>query len=65
MGLFKNQFANVDEWEEYRDDVLFWKWNNKEIKRGSKLVIRAGQDAIFMFNGKREGLFIDEGSYDI
>lgn len=65
MGLFKNQFANVVEWEEYRDDVLFWKWNNKEIKRGSKLVIRAGQDAIFMFNGKREGIFKDEGSYDI
>ncbi|MBE6048522.1 MAG: hypothetical protein E7213_09025 [Clostridium sp.] len=65
MGLFKNQFANVVEWEEYRDDILFWKWNNKEIKRGSKLVIRAGQDAIFMFNGKREGIFKDEGSYDI
>lgn len=65
MGLFKNQFANVVEWEEYRDDILFWKWNNKEIKKGSKLVIRAGQDAIFMFNGKREGIFKDEGSYDI
>ena len=65
MGLFKNQFANVVEWEEYRDDVLFWKWNNKEIKKGSKLIIRAGQDAIFMFNGKREGIFKDEGSYDI
>lgn len=65
MGLFKNQFANVVEWEEYRDDILFWKWNNKEIKKGSKLVIRAGQDAIFMFNGKREGIFKEEGSYDI
>lgn len=65
MGLFKNQFANVVEWDEYRDDVLFWKWNNKEIKRGSKLVIRPGQDAIFMFNGKREGIFKEEGSYDI
>ncbi len=65
MGLFSNQFANVVEWEEYRDDVLFWKWSNGEIKKGSKLVIRPGQDAIFLFNGKVEGVFKDEGSFDI
>lgn len=65
MGLFSNQLANVVEWEEYRDDVLFWKWSNDEIKKGSKLIIRQGQDAIFMFNGKVEGIFKDEGSYDI
>ena len=46
MGLFKGQFANVVEWEEYRDDIIFWKWTNREIKKGSKLIIRAGQDAM-------------------
>ena len=65
MGLFSGQFANVVEWEEYRDDIIFWKWSNKEIKKGSKLVIRPGQDAIFLYNGKREGIFTDEGSFDI
>ena len=65
MGLFSKQFANVVEWEEYRDDIIFWKWSNKEIKKGSKLVIRQGQDAIFMYNGKVEGIFTDEGSFDI
>jgi len=65
MGLFSNQFSNVVEWEEYRDDVIFWKWNNDEIKKGSKLIIRQGQDAIFMFNGKVEGVFTDEGSFDM
>ena len=65
MGLFSGQFSNVVEWEEYRDDILFWKWSNKEIKKGSKLIIRPGQDAIFMFNGQVEGVFKDEGSYDI
>lgn len=65
MGLFSGQFANVVEWEEYRDDIVFWKWSNKEIKKGSRLVIRQGQDAIFMYNGKVEGIFTDEGSYDI
>ena len=65
MGLFSGQLSNVVEWEEYREDVLFWKWTNKEIKKGSKLIIRPGQDAIFMYNGKVEGIFTDEGSYDI
>ena len=65
MGLFSKQFANVVEWEEYRDDILFWKWSNREIKKGSKLIIKPGQDAIFLYNGKIEGIFKDDGSYDI
>lgn len=65
MGLFSRQMANVVEWEEYRDDCIFWKWTNREIKKGSRLIIRAGQDAIFMYNGRIEGIFKDEGSFDI
>ena len=65
MGLFKSQLANVVEWEEYRDDVIFYKWNNSEIKKGSRLIIRPGQDAIFLYNGVTEGVFEKEGNYDI
>ncbi len=65
MGFFKNQFANVVEWEEFRDDMIFWKWSNREIKKGSKLIIRSGQDAIFLNNGKVEGIFEDEGSFNV
>ena len=65
MGLFGGQFANVVEWQEFRDDILFWKWSNKEIKKGSRLIIKPGQDAIFLYNGKVEGVFRDDGSYDI
>lgn len=65
MGLFSNQFLNVIEWNETRDDVLFWKWRNNEIKKGSRLVIKPGQDAIFLYNGKIEGIFKDEGNYEI
>ena len=65
MGLFSGQFANVVEWEEFRDDMIFWKWSNREIKRGSKLVIRPGQDAIFLNGGRIEGIFKDDGDYDI
>ncbi|MHC0039557.1 SPFH domain-containing protein [Pseudoneobacillus sp. C159] len=65
MSFFKNQFANVVEWLEFRDDMIFYKWSNREIKKGSKLIIRPGQDAIFFKNGKIEGIFRDEGEYDI
>lgn len=65
MGLFGNQFMNVIEWNESRDDVLFWKWRNNEIKGGSRLIIKPGQDAIFLYNGKIEGVFKDEGNYEI
>ncbi len=63
--MFRRQFANVVEWEEFRDDMIFWKWTNREIKKGSKLIIRPGQDAIFLYNGKIEGIFEDDGEYDI
>ncbi|MDF2721573.1 MAG: hypothetical protein K0Q59_1248 [Paenibacillus sp.] len=63
--FFGNQFANVVEWEEFRDDMIFWKWSNREIKKGSKLIIRPGQDAIFINHGKIEGIFENEGEYNI
>ncbi len=65
MVFFRNQFADVVEWEEFRDDMIFWKWKNREIKKGSKLIIRPGQDAIFLHNGKIEGIFTEEGEYHI
>ena len=65
MGLFFKQFSNVVEWKEFREDMIFYKWSNDEIKRGSRLIIRPGQDAIFLYNGKIEGIFKDEGEYDI
>lgn len=65
MGLFSGQFSNVVEWDEFRDDMIFWKWKNDEIKKGSKLILRPGQDAIFLSSGKIEGIFKDDGEYDI
>ncbi len=65
MGLFSGQFANVVEWQEFREDMIFYKWNNREIKKGSRLILRPGQDAIFLYNGRIEGIFKDDGDYDI
>ncbi len=65
MGLFGNQFANVVEWKEFDDEMLFWKWNNDELKKDSRLVLRPGQDAIFLYNGSVEGIFTEDGNYEI
>lgn len=65
MGLFSRELANVVEWKEDREGVLFWKWQNQEIKKGSKLIVRPGQDAIFLYNGRVEGIFEKEGQFDM
>lgn len=65
MGFFTNQLLDVVEWQEHRNDQIFYKWNNNELKKDSRLIIRPGQDAVFMYNGKVEGIFTDEGSFDI
>lgn len=65
MGLLFGQRRDTVEWIEYRPDVLFYKWKNREIKTGSKLVLRAGQKAIFYSGGKIHGVFENEGTFDI
>lgn len=65
MGFFSKEFANVIEWKEDKEGVLFWKWQNQEIKKGSKLIVRPGQDAIFLYNGRVEGIFESEGQFDM
>lgn len=65
MGFFRDQFLDVVEWEEWREDMIFWKWEKREIKKKSRLIIKPGQDAIFLQNGKVEGIFTKDGDYDI
>lgn len=65
MGFLKNQFSSVIEWNENGAGVLFYKFQNQEIKKGSRLIIRPGQDAVFLYNGKVEGIFQEDGDYDI
>ena len=68
MGILsgiKGQLANVVEWPDMDDNAIFYKWSNSELKKGSKLIIRPGQDAIFLYQGRTEGIFTDEGEYDI
>ena len=59
------QGKDTIEWEEFRDDVLFYKWPAKEIKRGSRLIIRPGQKAIFYSDGIVGAVFENQGNFDI
>ena len=65
MGFLKNQFSNLVEWNESEEGVIFYKWQSQEIKKGSRLIIRPGQDAVFLYNGRVEGIFEEDGDYDI
>lgn len=68
MGLFdfiKGQLASVVEWADMDDSTIFCKWNNSELKKGSRLILRPGQDAVFFYQGKCEGIFTEDGDYDI
>lgn len=64
MSLFR-QKCNPIEWSGQRPDALFYKWKEREIRRGTRLVIRAGQEAVFYSGGHIHGIFEDEGTYDI
>ncbi|MCI5892121.1 MAG: SPFH domain-containing protein [Clostridiales bacterium] len=59
------QGRDTIEWDESRSDVLCYKWPAKEIKKGSHLIIRPGQKAIFYANGIVEGVFAQPGNFDI
>ena len=65
MGFLKKQLSSVIEWNENGSGVLFYKFQHQEIKKGSRLIIRPGQDAIFLYNGRVEGVFVEDGDYDI
>lgn len=59
------QGKDTIEWEEFRDDVLFYKWPAKEIKRGARLILRPGQKAIFYSDGIVDAVFENPGNFDI
>ncbi len=66
MGIL-NQFRSVIQWEDPRPNELFLKFTDKgdEIKNASKLILQPGQGCIFTYEGKIEGVFDQEGIYDL
>ncbi len=65
MGIFKDQFLSVVEWNETDDNQIFYKFPQDEIKRNSQLIVRPGQNAVFLHNGAVEGVCDKPGRYNI
>ncbi|MHA7060027.1 SPFH domain-containing protein [Aquimarina sp. M1] len=64
---FSNQLRSVIEWQNPKSDTLFEKWtqNGDEIKNASKLIVGPGQGCLFVYEGKVEGFFEEQGMYDL
>ena len=73
MGLFdkikeklSNEFIDIVEWLDYTDDTIchrFERYQN-EIKNGAKLIVREGQTAVFINEGKLADVF-SPGTYTL
>ena len=59
------QGRSTIEWQEYRDDILFYKWPETQIKDGAHLIVRPGQKAIFYADGVVGAVFEQQGNFDI
>ena len=66
MDLSK-QLRSIIEWIDPDPDVLFERWteNGDEIKNASKLIVWPGQGCLFVYEGKLQTTFADEGLYDL
>jgi membrane protease subunit (stomatin/prohibitin family) len=70
MGLkdvIKNQLRAVIQWEDPQPWQIFHRFTNRgdELKNASKLIIQPGQGCIFTHKGKIEGVFQEEGTYNL
>jgi len=57
MGLFdaiRGQFIDVIEWLDDTNDTMAYRFerHGNEIKNGARLIVRPGQDAVFVSEGQ-------------
>lgn len=70
MGLFdtiKRQLRSVIQWENPAPGALFVRWtdNGDEIKNASKLIVGPGQGCIFVYEGRVQAVYTQEGMVDL
>lgn len=69
MGIFsklRGEFIDIVEWLDSSQDTLVYRFerHNNEIKYGAKLVVREGQEAVFVDEGKLADVF-PPGTYTL
>jgi len=67
FGPSKSQFRSVIQWDNPGPTDLFVRWtaDGDEIKNASKLLVGPGQGCVFVYEGKVETVFSDEGLYEL
>jgi membrane protease subunit (stomatin/prohibitin family) len=60
LGFFKNELIEVIEWKEDNDDLVIWKFPDKDsnIKYGAQLTVRESQMALFLNEGQIADVFL-------
>ena len=67
FGSSRSQFRSVIQWENPQPTDLFLQWtaNGDEIKNASKLLVGPGQGCVFVYEGKVEAVYTDEGLHEL
>src|ERR1700692_462795 len=65
--MFGNQLRSVIQWQNPSTEVIFEKWSsiNDEIKNASKLIVGPGQGCIFVYEGKVQGIYTQQGIVEL
>jgi len=67
MSLMSRQLRSVIEWQNPDPELLFWCWadDGDEIKNASKLLVGPGQGCVFVYEGRVESVYVEEGLYEL
>lgn len=70
MAIFdriRSQLRSVIEWENPDQNEIFSLWSERgdEIKNCSKLIVKPGQGAVFVYEGRVEAIHLEEGLYEL
>jgi membrane protease subunit (stomatin/prohibitin family) len=66
-GSIHNQLRSVIQWTNPSPEAVVEQWshNGDEIKNASKLIVGPGQGCVFVYQGKIEAIFMQEGIYEL
>lgn len=65
MGLWINTQDSDIEWKSYRDDLILWRWTDREIHKKSRLILQQNQVAVVLHEARMAAIFTEPGRYDL
>jgi membrane protease subunit (stomatin/prohibitin family) len=67
MSFLATQLRSVIQWENPDPNLLFQRWTDSgdEIKNASKLIVGPGQGCVFVYEGRVEAVYTEEGLFEL